>query len=244
MEGGRGDVEIGKAGFLKKCADAVFDILFPRECLGCGAEDTYLCNVCSGRLPLFTEARCPSCKGFSASGEVHPSCRKFSMLDGVLAGAPYNEWMVRRLIATLKYQSISELALPLSELMARKVREHPFFLEEDWTLVSVPLHRRRFAERGFNQAELFCEHLVRLVGLQKVNALVRHTSRPPQATLGKEDRRMNIKHIFEADAVSVRHKKILLVDDVYTTGATMNECARMLKGAGAREVWGLVAAMT
>ncbi len=220
------------------------DILFPKECLGCGAEDTYLCQRCSGRLPLLTEGWCPACKAFSQNGEAHPSCRKSLTLGGVLAGAPYSERMVRKIIGTLKYQSISELALPLAELMARKVREHPFFLEEDWLLVPVPLHRKRFAERGFNQAELFCKHLARLLGFHEERVLRRVSLRPPQATLGQEDRKVNIKNIFEADAGLIRGKKILLVDDVYTTGATMNECARVLKNGGAREVWGLVAAMT
>lgn len=243
MESGRSQMEVKGRSILKQCAHTVLDILFPKECIGCGAEDAYLCSLCAGRLPLFTEGRCPACKHFSAHGEVHPSCRKSSTLDGVLAGAPYSEGLVRKSIATLKYQSISELAAPLAELMAKKVREHPFFLEENWILVPVPLHRRRLAERGFNQAELFCGHLARLLGFLEAPVLRRTSQRPPQATLGQEDRRVNIKNIFQADAALARHKKIFLVDDVYTTGATMNECARVLKDAGAREVWGLVAAI-
>jgi len=86
--------------------------------------------------------------------------------------------------------------MPLAELMAKKVREHPFFLEENWILVPVPLHRRRLAERGFNQAELFCRHLARLLGFSETPALRRVSQRPPQATLGKEDRKVNIKNIF------------------------------------------------
>lgn len=243
MEGGSGLVEIKRHRRWGKAADFLLDILFPIECLGCGGEGIWLCDTCRARIPAMSENRCPACKKFSAAGEIHVFCRRHSSLDGVLAAADYESFLVRKLITTLKYNSVRELAEPIGLLMAHKAREHPFFIEENWLLVPVPLHRRRFLERGFNQAELFCQVIARNAALSPVGALSRVSERPPQATLHEADRLVNIKNIFRAEEDIVRSKKIILVDDVYTTGATMRECARVLKSAGAREVWGLVAAM-
>lgn len=228
---------------LSKARGFLLDLFFPIECLGCGQDGKWLCDDCFGKIPLNTSPECPCCKKFSVNNETHPNCRRGFPLDGVLAASIYGSPLVKKIITNLKYNYATGLVEPLVQMMMKQMQFSGIFLEENWLLAPVPLHRRRLLERGFNQSELFCRRLNDLTGLPWQAALKRQRWTPPQAELAEEDRLANVKNAFLClDKNLVKNKKLLLVDDVFTTGATMVEGAKVLKAAGAREVWGLVAA--
>ena len=143
---------------------------------------------------------------------------------------------VRDIVFDLKYRGIRALAPDMGELLARHLESSRLAAD---LIVPVPLHRRRERERGYNQAALLAYELGRRTGLPVAAALRRTKDTPPQvAMLGPEKRRANIDGAFECVA-DVRDRRVLLIDDVVTTGSTMGACAAPLKAAGASNVWGL-----
>ena len=157
-------------------------------------------------------------------------------VDYVSAAYPYED-QARTLIRRLKYRGVRAAAIPLARAMAMLPGG------EEEVLVPVPTTKKRLRERGFNQAELLAEKIARELGMPMACALTRKDERAAQATLSARRRRQNLVGSMCADE-RVRGKRVLLVDDVYTTGSTAEEAARALLEAGARGVGVFVAAKT
>ena len=168
-------------------------------------------------FPLDAEGRCALCRsglrGFDAA-------YSFGAYEGVL----------RELIHLYKYGKVRTLARPLSGWLAQALPRDEAFD----AVVPVPLYWRRRLQRGFNQAELLAKGLSRRTGIPVVRALGRVRPTPTQAGLSNSARRQNVARAFHSR--SVQGKRILLIDDVMTTGATATSCALALKQAGARRV--------
>ncbi len=151
---------------------------------------------------------------------------------------------LRELILLFKYSRLSLLGRPLGRLAAARLKDDPGFLEGVDALVPVPLHRRRRRERGFNQSAVLAREISRAVGppvLEK--CLVRTGDAPPQVTLEAEARERNVRGLYTVRRPRlIEGRTILVVDDVFTTGATLGECSRVLAAAGAKEVRGLTLA--
>lgn len=149
---------------------------------------------------------------------------------------------IRRAIHAFKYRHVAALGEPLGNILAE------FWQQVAWPvdlIVPVPLHSHRQRERGYNQAALLAQGLVRAAHLPlRANALQRVRATASQMTLDAAQRRSNVNAAFRSDDNGLRGKRVLLVDDVCTTGATLNACAVALKSAGAVEVWGLTLART
>ena len=181
----------------------------------------FFCASCrtpfQNAFPLDANGRCALCRsglrGFDAA-------YSFGAYEGVL----------RELIHLYKYGRVRTLARPLSGLLAQALPRDEAFD----AAVPVPLYWRRRLQRGFNQAELLARDLSRRTGIPVVRALGRLRPTPAQAGLSNSARRQNVSQAFRAR--SVRGKRILLIDDVMTTGATAASCAVALKQAGARRV--------
>lgn len=209
-------------------------MLFPRLCFGCGGSGTWLCESCLTRIP---EPLIP----VSVGGAAEP-------LSGVIAGAPFRVPIVRKLVHGYKYRFQKDLAGSLAALMARSVGRTVFPLPD--ILTFVPLHPRRERYRGFNQAELLAENLAPLLmpGLGPVHVaplLARVRPTPPQMkTRSRAERLENLRGAFSARVprAELRGRVVWIVDDVSTTGATLAECAAVLRRAGASRVYGVVAA--
>ena len=148
---------------------------------------------------------------------------------------------MRQAIHQLKYRNLRVLAVPLAELLSDYLATNPVTGE---VLVPVPLHKRRLRERGYNQASLLAHQLGRLINLPVVDdSLIRLRSTPPQArTSTVEERRSNVVNAFACRDQRLWGKQVLLIDDVSTSGATLDACAAALKAGGATSVWGLVLA--
>jgi len=151
------------------------------------------------------------------------------------------EGTIRQAVHQLKYNNLRTLALPLAKLMKEYLAANPLPVE---VLVPVPLHRKRLKERGHNQSQLLAEELGKLAAMPVVNdVLIRKHYTPPQArTTTVEERWSNVTNAFTCISDKIKDKNVLLIDDVSTSGATINACAKALKDAGAALVWGLVLA--
>ena len=222
----------------------LLDLVFPVYCQGCFTEGEYLCLACQAKLEM-PEGRCLVCSKGSFLGRIHPGCQSRGVtLDGLLVAARYHDPAIRNLIWHFKYDSVKGASLVLSQILAdffvaQKLEE--YFASS--AVIPVPLHRRRFRERGFNQAELLAEGFASRLGLEYLPILKRTKNSQSQVDLERGERLENVKNLFAAPPrPSLGERKIILVDDVATTGATLNECAKELKKQSPSEIWGLVVA--
>lgn len=167
-----------------------------------------------------------------------PDCAATLPADFLSFYAPWHyAGTARALVTALKYRCVAEAAFPLAEGMVAVLPPGDYD-----ALVPVPLHAHRLRERGFNQARLLCDALGGLLGLPVLDALCRVRYTKAQAKLDSDARQENVRGAFERCA-DVRGKRLVLVDDVRTTGATAENCARILREGGAQSVILLTAAI-
>jgi ComF family protein len=226
------------------------DLCFPILCFGCGTEGEWLCRDCRRRVPLRLEQRCPSCrKRITPSGETCAECSEKYALSGLFAAAYYRVPVISRALHACKYRFLPKVALPLTEVLADAIDRNGLLLPD--IIIPVPLHRRRLRFRGFNQSAIIAGHLADCLapGLDipiREDILIRkrHT-RPQMKTTSRAERLHNLKDAFalaRGKKKDILGKDVWLIDDVATTGATLEACAKALKKSGARSVFGIVIA--
>lgn len=224
---------------LKRVA---LDLLFPPWCIGCGREGNYICDSCQRLLPFISPPICPRCGRPLSQENLCPGCtEEQAEIDGIRSPFLFNG-VIRQAIHELKYRNLRALAPLLAGFLNDFLLENP--VPGD-VLVPVPIHRKRQRERGYNQSTLLARELGRRRGLPLVeDCLVRRNYTPAQArTSSAADRRENVAEAFACVDERLRGKQVLLIDDVSTSGATLDACAGALKSAGAEKVWGLVLAL-
>ena len=231
----------------KKIQNFVLNLLYPQFCFNCGQEATsYLCEDCKSTLEILQSHQ----KYSSQKGEENKfSSSPFAVardLKDLYFALPYQNLLIKNLIQKFKYQPfVKELAIPLTSLIITHFQlldNKPNF--SDYILIPVPLEKRKLKWRGFNQAEEIGKELSKFLKISLLNnVLAKIKETPSQVELSDEERKENIKGVFLVkDEELIKNRKILLIDDIYTTGATMEECARVLKTAGAKEIIGIVVA--
>jgi len=184
---------------------------------------------------------CPKCGRPQSSAILCPSCVGWQAeIDGIRSPFRF-EGVIRQAIHELKYRNLRAIARLFAQWLNDYLTANPVPGE---VLVPVPLHRKRLRERGYNQSTLLAQELGKLNNLPVVDdCLIRHRHSLPQArTTTVEERRSNVAGAFSCRDGRLKSKQILLIDDVSTSGATLDACARALKEAGATSVWGLVLA--
>ncbi len=221
----------------------VLDILFPKNCLGCGKSGGYICGMCITKVPFATTC-CPVCTRFSFYGKTHSACKSDLSLDGVVSLWEH-KGLIKNAISQVKYKFAYDV---VSDVVANAAIEvNKFKLSGNIQCAAVPLHRQRENWRGFNQSERFAEEVSRALGWQYVpSLLVRTKHTEAQVHLHKKKRLRNIRGKIAVntdvfDKIDVKNP-LIIVDDVWTTGATLKECGRVLKQKGIKEVWGLTIA--
>jgi len=220
---------------------AALDLLFPRWCLGCGKEGDFICGDCRRDLPVITPPVCPRCGSpLSQGAACHDWPDTPDGIDGIRSPFVF-DGVIRRAVHELKYRNLRALAPLLAGLLYDHLVSNP--LPAD-VLVPVPLHPKRLRERGYNQSALISEELGRRCGLPvAANGLIRRHYTVPQArSAGVSERQQNVAGAFACREEGFRGRQVLLIDDVSTSGATLNACAGALKAAGAAQVRGLTLA--
>ncbi len=236
--------------FLIKIKNIILHLLFPRTCFCCGIDlplenKGFLCKDCLKKLKKPGPIICQRCGITLKDGGAHCfNCRgtkaKHFKCSLIRSALDFNE-PSRALIHGLKYEKHINIAKFLAPLMQKTLLENPDFLEAEY-FVPVPIHKKRFKKRGFNQSEILARELSSLTDIPTLNALVRIKNTKSQTKLTKKERAENIKEAFTCTMPSeIKKKAVILIDDVCTTGATLEECAKVLKKAGAREVYALCA---
>jgi ComF family protein len=226
---------------LTKLKGIALNLLFPQWCVGCGKEGDFICYSCRQSLPRIMPPLCPQCGQPQSSGILCPSCVSWqAKIDGIRSPFRF-DGVMRQAIYQLKYRNLRALAVPLAKLLQDYLTTSHVPGE---TLAPVPLHQKRLRQRGYNQSRLLAQELGKLINSPVVdNCLVRWRHAPPQArTSTVDERRNNVADAFTCCDHRLRDKQVLLIDDVSTSGATLDACAAALKEAGASSVWGLVLA--
>ena len=214
--------------------ELLISLLAPHHCLGCQAEGALLCRKCSLRLQHLPE-RCYRCRKLSTGGRTCKACRRTSKLYAVLVGLSY-EGLVKDTIWQFKFHSGHAADKPLARLMLTR-------LQQSYDMVvPVPTATLRTRQRGYDQAVLLARELGSLTGFPVVNVLHR-SGQAHQVGASRRQRLEQLKRAFWTHSgVDLTNKHILLVDDVVTTGATLEAAAEALKAAGAAKVSAVVVA--
>lgn len=208
---------------LKKFFPILLDILFPLVCCGCGAEGTLLCPACERRLPVLFKL------------VTNPSPH----LNFVLICLNYESPIVRSLMHQFKYGGVTGVADSLGNILVRGLEHIP--QNDRFTVVPVPLHKRKQRIRGFNQSELLARKLTAATGQVLNMGLLRKRFTRSQTRLNRKQRLRNLAGCFSY-AAGKAPERVLLIDDVATTFSTLDEAARELKKAGSKCVGALVVA--
>lgn len=239
-----GQVE-GLKKIFRRVANSAADLLFPLMCLECGKEGAIACHVCAVGVSFMPVCACPLCGKERMEGRPCEGCASAFFVDGVVGSFNYREQLIAKLIKAWKYNGMNAAGVEIERLLGGWVERAPWVRE--WVggsaFVPVPLHRRRLCERGFNQAELLARVWARLLNIPVVNCLERVVYTEAQAKQTGAARQKLSHGVFAMKkGVVLKAQKIILIDDVYTTGSTLNSAARTLREAGVMEVYGLVCA--
>ena len=209
----------------------ILNLIFPVSCLSCKKEGTYLCKKCFRKLKTIS--------------------KKYNLntpnLNDIFIAGDYDDKLLAELIKKFKFSFIKEIGFLLSRFLIlfwRQVEfKKPEFKEiENFLVIPVPLSKKRKRFRGFNQSEILAENFSSFYAYSLSLDLKRIKHSVPQSSLSETKRKQNIQSSFAWCGESLREKTIILIDDIITTGATLNECALVLKKAGAKKIYTLVLA--
>ncbi len=218
----------------------VCDYIFPVFCISCEQEGDIVCANCQSTLEVAGVFCCPVCHTERVGGRCCDECRDKTPLVRHVAMMPLIEAsLLHQIIHLYKYDFIEGLESTFQLLIAGFLDTY-HFSSVDY-IVSVPLHKKRYVERGFNQSERIARILSDGTGIPYIDPLKRIVNTVKQATLDRHHREVNVANAFvvQKDYVEIiSGKNIVLVDDVYTTGSTLRECASALKTAGVQEISG------
>ncbi len=231
---------------IRRLASGALDLLFPPSCAGCGRPGERICATCAQAVMPVPDSICSRCGRVQAARTERCSQCLASPSPVLLTrAAGLHVSPMRDFIHLLKYEQRADLSDPLARYLVAALGH------QDWTdlrkqidaVVPVPLHSERLAERGYNQAELLARGLCRRTGLQLGPELL-HRGKLTRSQVGltAQERQRNVEHAFLASP-ACSGQRLLLIDDVYTTGATMNACAHAALAANAVWVCGLALAI-
>jgi len=220
------------------------DLLFPVYCMACGKEGLFLCQSCADTLPLLPPV-CFKCAMLTPENSSRPAghtcdrCMKKTPIRVFLSPFSYRHPLVSHILHEFKYRRIRHLSPIMANLLASYLNYYKIPLSKQTIIMPIPLHPRKERVRGFNQADLLAHDLAKHLSLTiDTQTLVRTAYNTPQTRLHAQERRANVENIFSIRNREKVYKKIVvLLDDVKTTGSTLEQAAHILKQAGAKEIW-------
>lgn len=236
---------------VMKIGGAALDVLSPPQCAGCGKEGKYVCDNCQ----IFISENaliCPICQKASPFGERHLHCHERHGLDGLTSIWDY-DGVVKNILHKIKYDGVFHAVKEIIErafgTMANDETRFKDFLSfadlNNTCLTYVPIHKKKENRRMFNQSEKIANEMGKYFNLETIKLLEKIRETESQTKLTIKERLENVKESFDLKfGLEEMPKNIILVDDIWTTGATMKECCKVLKKAGAEKVWGFTMART
>lgn len=228
---------------LGKIAEYIMTLLFPERCVICDntiwESDEGLCPLCSDRIVYNHEPRCKLCgkQLTDSTAEYCLDCMKRDHnFDGGYSLCIYND-AVRKSLYRLKYKNRRRYAIFYGHMMAKRLGRIIRELSPD-ALIPVPIHKKRLRKRGFNQAKELARALSKETGIPVMsNLVIRTKNTKALKLLDSSMRQNNLKNAFKICADVVKLKTTVIVDDIYTTGSTVDEMAAVLKAAGVKKVY-------
>ena len=229
---------------LRILAEATLNALYPPHCAQCNAETPSgvdLCATCAGQASRIEPPFCRQCSqpfDGDITGEfVCHQCRGRTLHFECAVARYRSRGVVRDYIHRFKYDRQYYLRHPLADWLMEALEDERIASQPFDAFVPVPLHRARFRDREFNQAEVLARLLAKRSGKPVLRALQRIRYTSTQTRLNREQRMENLRNAFRVrHASTVQSRHLVLVDDVFTTGSTVDECARVLREAGAASV--------
>ena len=221
----------------------ILDTLFPPYCVSCKKEGDFLCNNCLAELKKRKIVK--TCRGTSQQN------KEFTHIDGLIYALDYaKNPQIKAAISQFKYKFTQEMADYFGDLLVEKIGELSMTKNKQIILIPVPLHKKRENYRGFNQSEVICKKIKERLGncVTISHAIKRTKNTSQQAKLNKKERHENLENAFIINKKARFENRakndsiIFIVDDVCTTGSTLENCAMILKDSNIKKVYGLVVA--
>ena len=233
---------------LSKAKKFVLDLIFPIYCLNCGQEGAYLCQICQSSL-ILVPPTCFVCKKLSFPDRENGkntclNCQKNTKISFFASPLNYGDPKIRDLIHDLKYKRIKSIGNFLGDILADSLVKQKIIFPENIVVIPIPLHKKRERERGFNQSQIIGQVLSDRFALNlETKILFKQKETKPQMELTAEERKNNLKAAFLVkNKEKIQGFPILLVDDVKTTGSTLEEAAQVLRQSGIKKVWAVTVA--
>jgi len=224
-------------------SNAILDFVYPPHCVICNTPGTYFCDACQSTSVLITSPFCPRC-GYPLPDTNQPchECRQHPLnaLESIRSTAFFESGSLREVIHQFKYNNLYVLGKSLASMLATCYTINQMKAD---IIVPVPLHKSRLKDRGYNQSVILAKELARLLHLPvEDKTLIRFRKTQSQMSLNAKDRQKNVTNAFSCRTDLLTAKSVLLIDDVCTTGATLDACASALKAKGAITVNALTVA--
>lgn len=218
----------------------ILDFVFPKKCVGCKIDGSFLCSACEGKIEYLTTQVCLVCQKPSVKGFTHPNCATIYTPERLYSPFVY-KGVIRNAILETKYSGAFAVLDPLLNIFVEAVLESALEIGDKAIVIPIPLHRSRYTKRGFNQAEYIASKIADAFNVPcHTNILQRIVNTKSQVGLDKEARRENVKNAFGINPKTssiLKDSDIVLVDDVGTSGATMLSASKALKRAGCRYIY-------
>jgi competence protein ComFC len=209
---------------IKTLFQALIEIIFPNFCVGCNKKDTLLCSNCYEKIEF--------------SSFPFNKLEKLKYIDEIIVICRY-QGIIKKLIHEFKYKSVINIGKIIAKLIYRSTN-----IPKCDLLIPIPIHKKKLDKRGFNQSEKIVRELSILTKIPIRNLLLKATNTKSQMSIRDiKERKNNLKNSFEIKKnIPSLPQKVILIDDIVTTGSTLDECAKILKKAGVKKVVGLVLA--
>ncbi len=242
---------------FQKIKKTILDAIYPIECASCKKDGRWICDDCFDNLPHSHGEYCLNCKKESPFGKFCSYCSSLFSVDGIMIAGSFRDKTLKKLVKTYKYNFARDISQTLGEYLFlylnKQISDYStvafpklpriFKRIQNTLIIPVPLHKKRLRWRGFNQSELLAQIIADKFDSEiNTKDLKRIKNSSPQTKLNKDLREKNLIGNFRWNGADLNKKNIILIDDVTTTGATLNECAKELKKNNAGTVWGVVIA--
>jgi competence protein ComFC len=222
--------------------EIILDIIAPSRCIACGAPVGFrafdICGACMDKISLLRD-QCPVCSGFLSEGRCRICAERTFYPSSNISIAEYRG-VTKELLRRLKFHGNRCLHIPAGLLAMREISRRRVRAD---VITCVPMNARKKWKRGFNQSELIARLIAKQTGAPYRSLLKEKNKTVTQRELGLRHRFINVINRYQVrERADLKDKSIMIIDDVFTTGATINECARVLRAAGAKDVFSVTIA--